>query len=168
MCQIQSERNLIRKVGRGCRRYMNVAQPSEGKYLMMRYRLFAATTAGLVALAASVGAASAAVTEDNFISRTSGDLAALCSAAPTDKLYTAAVNFCYGFGAGAYGVLAEVQQADPNLKLFCMPQNMTRSQAVAAFVSWAGAKPERAALPAIDGVTAFLTDSYAAPSRRTQ
>ena len=80
---------------------------------MMAFRLRVSLGAGLIVLSALSGTGQAALTEDNFISRTTGDLAALCSAGPTDKLYTAAVNFCYGFGAGAYGVLAAAQQADP-------------------------------------------------------
>jgi len=129
--------------------------------------------AGLSAVTVS-GAAQADVTESNFISRTTGDLAALCSATPTDKLYTAAVNFCQGFGAGAYGVLASAQQADPNLRLFCPPQTVTRNEAVAAFVAWTGNNPQRMALPAVDGIAAFLTENYpcpssaAAPNRRTR
>lgn len=119
--------------------------------------------AGLIALTVLSGTGHAALTEDNFVSKTTGDLAALCSAEPTDKLYTAAVNFCYGFGAGAYGVLAAAQQADPKLKLFCAPPGLTRNEAVAAFVSWAGRRPERTALPAVDGVAAFLTETYPCP-----
>jgi hypothetical protein len=152
-----------------------VLKSIERKRLMMAIRLPVSLGASLIALGALSGTGQAALTEDNFISRTTGDLAALCSAAPTDKLYTAAVNFCYGFGAGAYGVLAAAQQADPKLKLFCAPPGVTRNEAVAAFVSWAGAEPERAALPAIDGIAEFLTQTYpcpkattTAPTRRTQ
>jgi hypothetical protein len=142
---------------------------------MSAYSLSASFGAGLIALTALSGLTQAAVTEDNFISKTTGDLAALCSATSTDRLYTAAVNCCYGFGAGAYGVLAAAQQADPKLKLFCAPPQITRNEAVAAFVSWAGGKPERMSLPAVDGVAAFLTETYpcpkdttVAPSRRTK
>jgi len=137
-------------------------------------RLSAALAAGLLSTLVFTGNAGAAVTEENFVSRTTGDLAALCSAAPTDPLYTAAINFCHGFGAGTYGVLASAQQADSRLKMFCAPGNLTRNEAVAAFVAWAGGKPERAALPSVDGVVGFLTETYpcskagaAAPTRRT-
>jgi hypothetical protein len=148
---------------------------NERKSSMMALRLPLSLGTGLIALTVLSGIGRAAVTEDNFVSRTTGDLVALCSAAPTDRLYTAAVNFCHGFGAGTYGVLAAAQQADPNLKLFCAPPEMTRSDAVAAFVTWAGGKPERTAQPAIDGVAAFLIETYpcpkgttAAPTRRMQ
>jgi hypothetical protein len=140
---------------------------NERKNSMMALRVPVSLGAGLIALTVLPGIGRAAVTEDNFISRTTGDLVALCSAAPTDRLYTAAVNFCYGFGAGTYGVLAAAQRADPNLKLFCAPPELTRNEAVAAFVTWAGGRPERTVQPAIDGVTAFLTETYPCPKATT-
>jgi hypothetical protein len=134
---------------------------------MIVIRLATALGAAMIGLTALSGAGKSAVTEETFISRTTGDLAALCSAPSTNRLYTAAVNFCYGFGAGAYGVLAAAQQANPGLKLFCAPQTITRDEAVAAFVSWANGKPERAGLPAVDGVAAFLSETYPCPSEKT-
>jgi hypothetical protein len=119
---------------------------------------------GVSGLILCLAGAAGAVTEDQFRLHNTGDLAALCSAASTDPLYTAAVNFCQGFGTGTYGVLAEVQQADPKLRLFCPPESITRNDAIAAFVSWAGANPANAAMPATDGVTAFLRQTYPCPS----
>lgn len=130
---------------------------------------------GVSGLALCLAGAARAVTEDQFRLHNTGDLAALCSAATTDPLYTAAINFCQGFGAGTYGVLAEVQRAEPNLRLFCPPEGITRNEAIAAFVSWAGANPANAAMPATDGVAAFLRQTYPCPAaarapeqRRTQ
>src|SRR3954454_4657797 len=100
---------------------------------MTAYRLRASFGASLIALATLSGAGQAALTEDNFISKTTSDLAALCNAAPADRLYTAAVNFCYGFGAGTYGVLTAIQQGNPGLRLFCAPPSLTRNEAVASF-----------------------------------
>jgi len=119
---------------------------------------------GMIGLAVLSGTSQAAVTEDNFISKSTGDLVALCTAAPTDRLYTAAVNFCHGFGAGTYAVLASAQQADPKLRLFCSPPNVTRNEAIAAFVSWAGARPDRMTLSAVDGIAGFLTETYPCPT----
>lgn len=122
------------------------------------------SVSALSGLALCLAGAAWAVTEDQFRLHNTGDLAALCSAANTDPLYTAAVNFCQGFGAGTYGVLAEVQQADPKLRLFCPPEGITRNEAIAAFVSWAGANPTNAAMPATDGITAFLRQTYPCPA----
>lgn len=135
-------------------------------------RLSIGAIAGAVALMALSGPGQAAVTEETFISRTTNDLVALCSAEPTDRLYTAAVNFCHGFGVGVYSVLAAAQRADPKLDLFCAPPQITRNEAVAAFLTWANGKPERLAMPAVDGIAAFLNQSYpcpkATPTRRTK
>ena len=126
----------------------------------MKHLISVSTVSGLaLCLAGTAGA----VTEDQFGLRNTGDLAALCSAPSTDRLYTAAINFRQGFGAGAYGVLAEVQRAEPKLRMFCPAAGITRNEAVAAFVSWAGADPAHAAMPAVDGVTAFLTQTYPCP-----
>jgi hypothetical protein len=130
---------------------------------MRPVRPFAVLAVGLLTMPVLTGTGHALVSEDNFISRTTGDLATLCSAAPTDKLYTAAVNFCHGFGAGVYGALATAQQANPQSKRFGVPPNMTRNEAIAAFVSWSGGSPRRAALPVLDGIAAFLTESYPCP-----
>jgi hypothetical protein len=105
----------------------------------------------------------AALTEDTFTIRTTGDLAALCSADPADRLYTAAVNFCHGFGAGTYGVFAAAQQADKRLKLFCPPAEITRNEAVGAFISWTRASPAHNLLPPVDGIASFLTETYPCP-----
>jgi hypothetical protein len=142
---------------------------------MTASRLPVSVTAGLLMLTIMSSNGRGAVTEADFASRTTGALASLCSAKPTDRLYTAAVNFCHGFGAGAYGMLAAAQQADPKLNLFCAPPDLSRNEAVAAFVSWAGGRPERAELSAVDGIAAFLTETYpcpkgadVAPTRRTK
>ena len=125
------------------------------------------SVAAVSGLALSLAGTAGAVTQDQFSLHNTGDLAALCSASTTDPLYTAAINFCHGFGAGTYGVLAEVQRAEPNLRLFCPPEGVTRNEAVAAFITWAGADPAHAAMPATDGVTAFLTQTYPCPEAST-
>jgi hypothetical protein len=132
---------------------------------MMSLRLPAAVVLLAGTLVVSPAGARAAVTETNFVAHTTGDLVALCTAEPTETLYTAAVNFCHGFGAGTYSVLATAQRANPRLnKLFCEPQvQLSRNEAVASFISWARAKPERLTLPAVDGVTLFLVETYPCP-----
>ena len=60
-------------------------------------------------------------------------------------------------------MLAEVQQSDPKLRLFCPPEGITRNQAVAAFVPWAGSDSTHAAMPVTDGVAAFLMQTYPCP-----
>ena len=62
-----------------------------------------------VAVCASIlpTAAGAAVTEATFQLATTADLVDLCTAAPSDPMGTAALNFCQGFAVGVYRVLEE-------------------------------------------------------------
>jgi hypothetical protein len=62
----------------------------------------------------------AAVSEDAFLVRTTGDLVELCEATSADTLYTAAINFCHGFSSGVYRVLEEENMATAR-HMFCMP-----------------------------------------------
>ena len=78
--------------------------------------------AGLALCAAILPSAGrAAVTEDTFQLRTTSDLVELCSAAPSDPMMTAAVNFCHGFALGVFRVLDEENAAHRINKLFCIP-----------------------------------------------
>lgn len=117
-----------------------------------------------ILMAGAVHAARADVTEDNFHMRTTGDLVALCSAAPADRMMTAAVNFCHGFALGTYRVLAEVDSARRGPKLVCLPTPApTRNDAIAQFVAWARESPERLSLPPADGLIGFAREQYPCP-----
>lgn len=110
--------------------------------------------------------AHAAVTEDTFQLRSTSDLVELCSAAPQDRLGTAALNFCEGFGIGVFRVLQEVE-ATGKLRMFCLPDPMpTRNGALAAFVTWGKANADKLGLPAQDGFAAFLNSQYPCARRK--
>ena len=108
----------------------------------------------------------AAVTEDTFQLRSTGDLLELCSVTPQDRLGTAALNFCHGFGTGVFRVLQELQSGR-GPKMFCTPDPMpTRSDALTAFVAWGKANPGKLDLPPQDGVMAFLSSQYPCTSKK--
>src|SRR3954463_2574444 len=114
-----------------------------------------------------VGSARAAVTEDNFNLHNTGDLIALCSAAQSDPLYTAATNFCHGFAVGVFRVLQEEDAARRSGRLFCVPTPApTRNEAIATFVQWARGDISRMHLSPADGVAAFLSEQYNCPRGR--
>src|SRR6188508_3562442 len=95
--------------------------------------------AALLAAAVYCAPTQAAVTEDTFLLRTTADLVELCSATSSDPMGTEALNFCHGFGVGAYRVLAEVERAR-DAHMFCVPAPVpTRNEALASFVQWAKA-----------------------------
>ncbi len=113
------------------------------------------------------GAAQAAVTEDSFLVRNTGDLVDLCTAAPTDRLYTAASNFCHGFTVGVFRVLQEQEMASRSRHMFCMTDPApSRNEGIANFVKWAQADASRLTQPASDGIAAFLSQQHPCPRGR--
>ena len=128
-------------------------------------RWFPAAALCIMALAAP---ACAAVTEDSFLVRTTGDLLDVCSASQSDPLYTAATNFCQGFAVGAYRVLeVEDKARRSGGHMFCPPSPpITRNEGIASFVQWAKANPDQMAQPATDGLARFLTQQFPCPRGR--
>jgi hypothetical protein len=102
------------------------------------------------------------VSRDAFLLRGTGDLVLLCGADPSDPLYTAAQNFCHGFAVGTYRLAAQVEQATPaKTKLFCLPPTPpSRTEALSAFVQWAGAHHDVLTLPPTDGLLRFMVAQF--------
>jgi hypothetical protein len=122
----------------------------------------AATAMGLLLTCVDARAA----TEANFTVGSTGDLAALCSAAPDNGIGTAALNFCEGYLQGAVTVEMLNMSAFRGPKLFCLPNPPpARSEAMSEFVSWAQAAPDRMTQSPTDGVFGFLRDRYPCAAR---
>jgi len=121
--------------------------------------------AGLALCAAILPSAGhAAVTEDTFQLRTTGDLVALCSATPPDPMMTAAVNFCHGFALGVFRVLDEENAARRVNRLFCVPDpTPSRTQILADFVQWARSTPGILDQRPADGLTSYLVKIFPCP-----
>jgi hypothetical protein len=112
------------------------------------------------------GASWAGVSEDAFLMRSTNDLVELCTAAPSDPMGTAALNFCHGFGVGVYRVLEEMDMAR-GTHLFCMPARLpTRNEALASFIRWAKSNPDALRTPAQDGIAMFLSKQYPCASKQ--
>jgi hypothetical protein len=102
-----------------------------------------------------------AVTQDNFLVRTTSDLVALCSAGSTDEMYTAAINFCQGYLVGAdHYYLAE--RAGPGARdLYCLPTPPpTRDQAIRMFVEWARNNPQVMTERPVDSLIRFAATTW--------
>src|SRR5258708_5741456 len=96
----------------------------------------------LLCATTSTGFAQDRVPQDMFQLRNTGDLVALCSAAPSDPLYTAAVNFCHGFALGVFKVLQQEGAASRAGQIFCMPDPPpTRQEGITDFISWGHSNP---------------------------
>jgi hypothetical protein len=70
-------------------------------------------TALISALAMVPGAVPAAMTQDNFLLRTAGDLVAVCSPAPDDPLMAVQANPAVASGEPADAILRYLQQTYP-------------------------------------------------------
>ena len=95
-------------------------------------------------------AAARAVDSSTFVLNTTEDLYRLCSTADNDPLRTAAINYCEGFLLGVVTFQNAIADANPNKRLICYPQGVTRDQGIQAFVSWAASHQQ-------DQI--FMTDS---------
>jgi hypothetical protein len=114
----------------------------------------------------SVGVKAAPVSRDDFQVETTANLVALCGAAETDPLYTAAVNFCHGFAVATYrALLIEQMASGTKKKMFCLPSTPlhTRDEVIAAFVRWASAQPKRLSTSPTEGIAEYLAAQYPCP-----
>ena len=110
---------------------------------------------------------SAAVTEDSFQLRNTGDLVELCSTVQSDPLYTPARNFCEGFAVGVFRVLQEQDLAKRSGRMFCLPQpSPTRDEAIASFVQWVKMDARRTEQSAADGIASYLAQQFPCRGKR--
>lgn len=113
----------------------------------------------LLALAALAGQAGA-VEPTNFVMRNNADLKALCSTAPTDPEYVAAIHFCHGVGVGIVRYYEALKEGKGFTPLFCFPEGLTRNQAIEAYVAYSKAHPEYDQEAVGDVIMKFLVDTY--------
>ena len=105
--------------------------------------------------------AEAAVTEENFEARTTGDLLALCGVSPADANANAAIHFCHGFLVGMarmHKTMGDVYEG----RVFCLPEDAlpTRDAAIDQFVEWGENNPGEKYLPPVDGLLTWLAQTY--------
>ncbi len=102
-----------------------------------------------------------AVTQEQFVVRSTQDIIDVCTTAPADPLYTAAINFCHGYLVGAYHY-QEALYSGPGMKpVVCHPEpKPTRNEAIAAYIQWAKSHPEYAKDRAVDTLAKFLAESW--------
>ena len=103
----------------------------------MRTSMVVAVGAGWV-LAAPV----LAVETSNFNVGTTRDLVELCSAEPADPLYAEALQFCYGYMAGAAHFYRALMHGDRIKPIACPEREVTRQEVVGAFLEWARANAQ--------------------------
>ncbi len=105
-----------------------------------------------------------AVTEANFLVKTTGDLIDLCATPKGEPLYTAAVNFCEGFMVGAYRYHTVSAQAEGGKPLVCPPNPPpSRNETVERFIAWGRGNPAVMDKPPVEGMFEFLAQAYPCP-----
>ena len=125
----------------------------------MRATFAAAVAAVSLATAAP---ATAAVTQDDFLVRTTQNLVNLCEADRQDPLAIHALNFCHGYIAGIYDQFQAWGSPRPGAPPpFCLPDaRPSRTQAVTTFVAWVKANPTEANALAVDSLFRFARTTW--------
>lgn len=113
----------------------------------------------LLALPWAAGTARA-IEPVNFEIRNNADLVAVCSTPPSDPNYVAAINFCHGFGVGFYRYHAALTEGKDFKPIFCIPDNMTRTQVLTGYVDYSKARPEYNNETVGDVIMKYLVDTY--------
>ncbi len=124
-----------------------------------RREVIRATLAGLLLLLASVATAQTAVTDEDFEVLKTRNLLNLCSVSQSDPRYPAAIHFCHGFLVGAHDY--HMTSAGPERPpLVCIPDTVSRDQAVQMFVTWAKQHPQFMNEPPVDTEFRFLMETW--------
>jgi hypothetical protein len=117
----------------------------------------------VVTLAVALGWASvapAALTREDFLVTTAGDLVDVCSVPETDPAYERAIAFCHGFVTGVVRY-HDAMTPDPRTDLYCLSEpKPTRQQGIEQFVAWAKAHPQHASEQPVDVLFKFLVETY--------
>jgi len=107
------------------------------------------------------GLASAAVTEEDFVMKTTRNLVNLCTASPQDPRYEEAINFCQGYMVGAYHYSIAEHSKDPKNLFVCLPDpKPSRNEVVALFVAWAQAHPQYMTDMPVESQFRFMSEKW--------
>ena len=107
------------------------------------------------------GLASAAVTEEDFVVKTTRNLVNLCTASPQDARYEEAINFCQGYMVGAYHYSIAEHSKDPKNLFVCLPDpKPSRNEVVALFVAWAKVNPQYMTDMPVESQFRFMAEKW--------
>jgi hypothetical protein len=102
-----------------------------------------------------------AVTQDDFLARTTTDLVNLCDPPSADPMRVAALHFCEGFMVGAYQYHQAERAGPKGQRLFCLPSaGVTRDQAVRLFITWAKDNPQYMQEPPVQSLSRFAAATW--------
>jgi len=107
--------------------------------------------------------AGAAVTDEDFVLRTTENLVTLCSVSAADPRAREAIQMCEGYMLGAFHFyLATNSKGDRgDMRLVCMPNPPpSRNEAVSMFVEWAKANPQYMNQAPVESEFRFLSAKW--------
>jgi len=100
-----------------------------------------------------------ATANEQYRLQTAADLALVCSTPASDRNHVAAVAFCHGVLAGAWGYFSSTTPAAD--RFVCPPATTTtRAQVASGFVAWIKARPQYNNDGAIDALFRFAAEAY--------
>jgi hypothetical protein len=116
---------------------------------------------GAAALLLAAGAASAQVTAQNFLLRTTSDFVALCGVIPADPNAAAAIHFCHGYYVGL-DHSAEILGRPLRGVLYCPPDGLqlTRDQVLGMVVAYHRKNPQFASEAPVEGVIRWAAATW--------
>ena len=116
---------------------------------------------GAAALLLAAATASADVTPQNFVLRTTGDFVALCGVSRSDPNAVAAIHFCHGYYVGI-DHSAEILGRPFRGILYCPPDGLklTRDQVIAMVVDYHRKNPQFAGEAPVEGIIRWAAATY--------
>jgi hypothetical protein len=102
-----------------------------------------------------------AVTDEDFLAKTTQNLFNLCTAPDDDPRHGKAIHFCHGYLVGAYDYHVS-QNSGPDGKLLVCPPDPapTRNAAIKMFVEWVKVHPQYLNEKPVDTEFRFLMETW--------
>lgn len=136
---------------------------------MQRWQRNLVSVTGLLGVVLGAGGSigvqpAGAVTQENFIARTTADYVAVCSTPESDSMYLAAMAFCQGYGVGAYHYYETVVEAQGKKPFVCLPNpKPPRHEILQGFVAWTARHPEYAKDVPVEALFRYLGEKFPCP-----
>jgi hypothetical protein len=97
---------------------------------------------------------------EDFRLHTAADLVDVCTLGQGHPHYETARGFCYGFFEGGSHYHNTISVSPKHRKIFCAPEETTRSEAVEVFITYVRANPQYAVETPIDTIFRALVAKW--------
>jgi hypothetical protein len=108
-----------------------------------------------------VPALTGAVTEEDFLAKTTQNLLNLCTASADDPRSREAIHFCHGYLVGAFHYHMAANTGEGKQPLVCLPTpSPSRNEAINMFIDWAQVHPQYMDESPVETEFRFLTEKW--------